>query len=152
MRKFLLYALMLCSALVSGAAGYNKLNIHLVDGSKMEVVLVSDLMLSFTETDLVATGSNVELTVPRESIVKFVHTPTQGAGIAEVPSDGMTLQGNTLRFNSLPAGSVVNIFTLAGVQVRSLTAEGAVEIDLNGLSAGIYIVTVNEVSYKISVQ
>ena len=117
----------------------------------MEVVLVSDLKLSFTDTELVAKGTNVELTVPRESIVKFVHTPNQ-AGIDVVTAGGMTLSGNTLSFDSLPAGSVVNVYIASGIQVRSLKAEGAVEIDLDGLTAGVYVVNVNGVSYKVSVQ
>ena len=151
MRKFLLCAIAACSAFITNAAGYDKLNVHLTDGTTMEVVLVSDLKLSFTDTELVAKGTNVELTVPRESIVKFVHTPNQ-AGIDVVTAGGMTLSGNTLSFDSLSAGSVVNVYTASGIQVRSLTAEGAVEIDLDGLTAGVYVVNVNGVSYKISVQ
>lgn len=152
MKRLLLYVIAACFALVSGATGYNKLNVYLTDGTTMEVVLISDLKLSFTETHLVVKSPNVELKIPHESIIKFVHSPNMDAGIAEVTLGEMTLHGNTLSFDSLPSGSTVNVFTTAGVQVRSLTAEGAIDIDLDGLTAGMYIVKVNDVSYKISVQ
>ena len=154
MKKLLLSAIAVCITLASGAASYNMLNVHLTDGSKVDVLLTSDLTLAFTDTDLVATGADqkVTVTVPRESISKFVHTYDPGAGIDEVTGGSMAFNGNTLSFDSLPAGSVIKFYTLAGVAVRTITAEGAVELSLDDLATGAYIVTVNNVSYKITIK
>lgn len=152
MRKFFLCAYVVCSSLLSSAIGYEKLNVHLTDGSIMEVVLVSNLKISFSETELVANGTNVELTVPRESIVKLVHTPNQADIDVVTSGEEMTLRGNTLSFDSLPVGTVIDIYSAAGVKVRSLKAEGETVIELDGLTTGVYIVRVNNMSYKISVK
>lgn len=152
MKKLLLFAIAVCVAFIAGATSYNMLNVHLADGTTVDVKLASDLKLTFTETHLVATGTGVSVEVPRESIAKFVHTFDAGSGIAEVAQDGMKFSGNTLSFDSLPAGSVVNVYTVAGSLVRSVAAEGAADVELDGLTAGVYVVTVNNVSYKITVK
>ena len=96
MKKLLLFAIAACVAFIAGATSYNMLNVHLADGTTVDVKLASDLKLTFTETHLVATGTGVSVEVPRESIAKFVHTFDAGSGIAEVAQDGMKFSGNTL--------------------------------------------------------
>lgn len=141
-------------ALVSGAQGFNVLNVHLADGTVVDIKLGTELRLTFTDTHLVATGTDATVEMPKADIVKMEHIFDEAAGIDAPVADAAEFvrEGDTLSFTDLPAGSLINVYTLGGTQVRSIAAEGQCSIDLSGLSAGVYVVTVNNMSYKITVK
>ncbi len=141
-------------ALVSGAQGYNVLNVHLADGSKVDIKLGTELRITFTDTHLVATGKDATVEVAKADIKKMEHVFDAEAGIDAAVADasGFVREGDTLSFTDLPAGSRINVYTVGGAQVRSVAAEGQCSVDLGDLAAGVYIVTVNNMSYKITVK
>lgn len=150
MRKTLLLLAMGAMGLMAQAAGYNSLSVHLKDGSHVDITLTDEFVLKFSESDLSATNGTDEISVQRSEISHFSHSTT--SALTDVnAADGVTRYGNNLHFSGLPACSV-QVFTVGGVEVLSGTAEGEYTLSLDNLPAGLYIATVNNVSYKVAVK
>lgn len=155
MRKFLLSAFVAFGMLSASAAnGFNCLKVNLNDGSKVDIVLSDDLKVSFTDNDLVAHSANVDVTVAKSDISYFEHLYDPEASVSEIAADaaGMTREGNTLNFAALPEGSVVAVYAASGVCVSTATVSGDHSLSLDGLTPGVYVVTVNKMSYKVNVR
>lgn len=151
MRKFLLFAIAVCIAVTCGAVSFNTVTVHLNDGSQVDITMTDGLSLSFDETNLVATGSGADVTVEKSKIVKLSHS--QQSGIADITADGgFSHDGNALNFDNLPDGSTVAVYGINGVAVYSARVSGSHTLPLDGMAPGIYVVRVNNMSYKISVK
>lgn len=152
MNKFLLlFALSLL--LMSGtAAAYDRLSVHLTDGSKVDVTLCDEMSIAFTPTELVATTDGVDVKVARADISHFTHSAASGISDLESSDAGFDRNGNTLVFTGLNANSVITVCNIAGVEILRAVADGDYSLSLDGFSHGVYVVTVNNVSYKIAVK
>lgn len=76
---------------------------------------------------------------------KFVTT-----GIQNVQNDQpFKLEDETLFFKDLPENSQVGIYTTDGKAVVSRQCSGDASLSLNSLPSGMYIVKINNESYKI---
>lgn len=151
MRKFLLLILLATASLVARSAAYNLMTLHQADGTTTDIALSEDLNLSFTDTHLVVKGDNVEVQIERSNLLRISHSDT--SGVDEVGQDvAFAFDGNSLFFNGLPAGSTVNVFSVAGQLVMTTPADGEAVISCDDLTPGAYIVNVNNLSYKILVK
>lgn len=138
----------------SAADGYNCLKVSLVNGSDVDIVLSDDLKVSFTADELVAKSERVDVSVAKADISYFEHLYDPSASVAEIEADGngLSRDGNAIHFASLPEGSVVAIYAASGVCVSSQTVSGEHTLSLDGLTPGVYVVTVNKMSYKVNVR
>lgn len=153
MQKFLLFAIMALVALTALAARYNVVSVNLTDGSHVDIVLTDGLQLNFSETHLVATGGTAEVSVEKSRIADFTHRLDESAlDATKVTGEGFSYADGYLHFTSLPAGSTISIYTTGGALLCSEVASGSHSIPVSTLSAGVYVVRVNNVSYKISVK
>lgn len=64
----------------------------------------------------------------------------------------MNQQGNSLNFSNLPVNTTLRVFDTGGREVMSENASGDFEFSLDGLTPGIYIVVVNNQSYKVVIR
>lgn len=152
MNKFLLLFALPCLLAPVAASAYDQLSVHLTDGSKVDVTLSDDMTITFTPEELVAKSADVDVAVSRSEISHFTHvTPT---GISDVvgAAPEFTFAGNTLSFTDLPEGSSVAVYNLSGMTLLQAAAQGSYTLSLEGFAPGAYIVTVNNISYKIAVK
>lgn len=151
MRKFLLasFALLCCSA--ASWATFNVLEINLQDGTTVQVPINSELNLSFTDAEFVALGGDVDVTVPKEGILSFVHNTE--SGLAQIGEDAAyeCLLGE-VRFHNLPENTRIALISAAGHTISSSIASGDAVISLDGLSAGVYVVAYGDRSFKVTVK
>lgn len=153
MRKILLASLVALG--ISGAygAGYNCLKVGLADGSQVDIRMSDDLRVKFTESQLVAVGTDTDVAVDRDNILYFNHDYEDWDSVKEVSTDSAPrFNGDSMLFDSLPDGSVIAVFDMAGATVMSHTASGSHELRLGLLPAGVYVVRVNNMSYKVTVR
>lgn len=151
MRK-ILTSLVLCLAMASAyAAGfYNVVKVHLVDDSDVRIVLHDHIRMSFEGDNLLFSGGNTDVTIEKARVSGFIHEYEAGAGVGTLMED--SFDGNSLRFSSLPEGSTVRVFSADGALVSSVQASGDTAVSLEGLLKGIYVVSVNKMSYKVMVK
>lgn len=153
MRKLLLSLAVAGAALCSWAADYNCLRVHLQDGSNVDIVLRKELKVSFADDRLVARGGDADVEVPSKNILRFEHVHVDTGGVEGRAADNaVAREGDTLIFSALPENCEVSVFDMAGRCVGARKASGTARIDLGAFGAGVYIVNVNNRSYKVTVR
>ena len=154
MKTRLLTLLLLC-LYVSLSAG--KIKSYLVvwakDGTKVAYALVEKPKLTFTETDLVVMTNGVEVNFPMDNLSRFTYETTDITAIRSLETDEMLfkLDGEFLLFPDLSGNSIVSLYSLNGTLVfnKSVLIAGEYSFPLSSMKAGVYMVTVNGLTYKI---
>ncbi|MCM1349349.1 MAG: T9SS type A sorting domain-containing protein [Firmicutes bacterium] len=139
---------------MSLSAKYHSVTVHFKDKTSMSINLCEDLTVRFNDLEMTVMGSSLHKTVviPKQNIHKFEHQTT--AAIDNVATDASTpvFDNGNLSFSNLPAGSVVEVYDVAGRQVLSRQAQGEFTLNLASLTSGIYVVKVNNSTFKIAVK
>ena len=122
-----------------------------LDGTTMEYLIDKETKVKLEKPNLVIETENVVLNYELENMKqvrygkKFVTT-----GIQNVQNDQpFKLEDETLFFKDLPENSQVGIYTTDGKAVVSRQCSGDASLSLNSLPSGMYIVKINNESYKI---
>ena len=152
--KKLLSILFLCFC-VSAMA--EDMKTHLVvwskDGTKVAYSLDEKPKVTFTETDLVITAKGIEVNYALNNMARFTYESSDNTAIRDLKTNEMSfkLEGESLLFMNLAANSTISLHTLNGTTVFSKTVPmaGEYSFPLSNLNAGVYLVTVNGLTYKI---
>ena len=153
MRKIFSFLMTVAFVVPLWAASYNMVCVNLSDGSTVKIVMTESLEIQFDDENLVANSDGSEVTVPKTNIVNFRHTYDDGAAVENVLIDnGLTFENGILLFNDLPVDAVISVYDLSGKLLQRVNAEGNFTLSLDGLAKGIYIVNVNNVSYKVNIK
>lgn len=146
-------ALLSAAVPAAHAQTYDSVVVDMADGSQTTVTLEKGMTTEFSSTSVIFSspaGTAVDLN--KDDVVAFSFSETSGvadiAGNAAAPA----LTSGGLSFSNLPAGSSISVHDTAGRLAESATASGDFTLPLGDLPAGVYIVTVNGTSYKISVK
>lgn len=130
---------------------------HLVvwakDGTKVAYALAEQPKITFTETDLVIKTNGIEVNYVLDKMARLTYESGEETAIRNLKSDEVffKLDGESLLFPNLKANSTVSLHALNGALVfrRTIQADGVYSFPLSNLNAGVYIVTVNGLTYKI---
>ena len=124
-----------------------------MDGTTMEYLIDKDTKVKIEKPNLVIETENVVLNYELESmkqvrygkkfITDGIHSATIGNG------QPFKLEDETLFFKGLPENTQVGIYTTDGKTVVSRQCSGDASLSLNSLPSGMYIVKINNESYKI---
>lgn len=152
--KHLLSILFLSSCLSAMA---DEPKTHLVvwakDGVKVAYALNEKPKVTFTDTDLVITAKGVEVNYTLENMARFTYESSDNTAIHDLKTDTVSfkLDGESLLFPALSAKSTVSLHALNGILVFSKTVieSGEYSFPLSSLNAGVYLVTVNGLTYKV---
>lgn len=123
------------------------------DGTKVAYALAEKPKVTFSETALVITAKGVEVNYSLENMARFTYESDENSAIRNIKTDEVSfkLDGESLLFLSLGANSKVSIHSLNGTLIFNKTVQmaGEYSFPLSNLNAGVYIVTVNGLTYKI---
>lgn len=123
------------------------------DGTKVAYALAEQPKITFTETDLVITTNGVEVNYTLEKMARFTYEYDDETSIRNLKTNEVvfTLDGESLLFPAMTANSTVSIHALNGTLVFKKTVQTAGEYSfpLSNLATGVYMVTVNGLTYKI---
>lgn len=123
------------------------------DGTKVAYALTEKPKITFTETDLVITAEGVDVNYPLENMSRFTYEANDDTAIRDLKTDDVSfkLDGESLLFLDLSPNSTVSLNALNGNVIFSKTVQTAGEyaFPLSNLNAGVYLVTVNGLTYKI---
>jgi hypothetical protein len=123
------------------------------DGTKVAYALAENPKVTFTETDLVITTKGVEVNYALVNMARFTYENEIVTAVTNLQTGALSLKldGESLLFPALSANSTVSLYSLNGTLIFSKTVRKAGEytFPLSGLNTGVYVVTVNGLTYKI---
>jgi len=123
------------------------------DGTKVAFALAEKPKVTFTETDLVITAKGVEVNYLLENMDRFTYESNDESAIINLQTDESPFKhtGDSLLFPALKANSTVAVYSLNGALVFKITIRqnGEYAFPLSNLNAGVYMVNVNGLTYKI---
>ena len=130
---------------------------HLVvwakDGTQVAYALAEQPKITFTETDLVITSNGVEVNYTLENMARFTYETNDKTAIINLQTDEspFKLDGESLLFPALKANTTVSVYALNGTLVfkKTVRQDGEYALPLSNLIAGVYMVNVNGLTYKI---
>ena len=123
------------------------------DGTQVAYALAEKPKVTFTETDLVITANGVEVNYTLENMARFTYEDNTATVITNLQTDEspFKLTGESLLFPALKANSTVSVYSLNGTLVfkKTIRQNGEYAFPLSNLNAGVYMVNVNGLTYKI---
>ena len=124
------------------------------DGTKVAYALAEKPKVTFTETDLVITAKGVEVNYSLENMARFTYeedNTTTAITNLQTGESPFKLNGESLLFPTLKANSTVSVYSLNGALVfkKAVLQNGEYAFPLSNLNAGVYLVNVNGLTYKI---
>lgn len=131
----------------------NSLVVWAKDGTKVAYVLADKPKVTFTETEMVITSNGIEVNYALEKMSRFTFENSTMTGITNL-NNGKTslkLERESLLFPSLKANSTVSVYSANGTLVfkQTVRKDGEYSFPISNLNAGIYMVNVNGLTYKI---
>lgn len=154
MKSKILLSLFLCFSLIAKAEeNPTSLVVWAKDGTKVAYALAEKPKITFTETDLIITVKGVEVSYALGNMDRFTYESNDETSIVNLQSDEspLKLSGESLLFPALKVNSTVSIFTPNGTLVfkKTVRQNGEYAFSLSNLNAGVYMVNVNGLTYKI---
>lgn len=124
------------------------------DGSKVAFALTEKPKVTFNENSLMINTTTVSVSYDLEDMAKFTYEDPGEEGIRNIENDkesSFKFDGEMLLFPSLKAGSKVAIHNLGGVLVfaRTIEAAGDYSFPISHLDKGVYVVSVDGLTYRI---
>ncbi len=141
-------ALLLCSVLYANS---RKVNVEFKDNTIVEVELSSDLVMKFTENELVFESENENNRFTLGDVKGFYYSGISSAVEDQLQSETFLFTGNDIQIIGLNAGTVVRIYDMYGKLIATNRSDGEFRMDISQLSNGVYILTYNNISRKFIV-
>ena len=123
-----------------------------LDGTTMEYLIDVDTKVRIDKPNLVIETEGVVLNYELEKMAqmrygkRFIPTGINGVAVEEQP---FKWEDETVFFYCLPSNTLIEVFTTDGKLVVSRQCSGNFQLPLNTLTNGVYLVKVNDVTYKI---
>jgi len=123
------------------------------DGTKVAYALAEKPKITFTETDLVITTNGIEVNYALERMARFTYEDGEETAIRDLKTGEVSFKqdGESLLFPNLKANSTISVLSLNGMLVfqKTVHRNGEYALPLSNLNAGVYLVNVNGLTYKI---
>lgn len=155
LRNTALLTLLLCCC-IGAPAQPNCVTVTANDGSKVQMLLVERPKITGDASVIVVSGSSTRLTYNRDEVRTITmgeyDDPTDVAPIgADVAGGIMRQTVNTLLFSGFSPKSNVTVCGINGQIFFNglIGADGALQLSLDGLQRGVYIVKTDSLTYKI---
>ena len=129
------------------------LAIYAKDGSKVAYALSEKPLVTFSETDLILKTQDLEVNYPFDKVARLIYEYEGLDDKVDLLTDGQAMinKGDYLLFPELKSGDSVIIYSSNGMLVadKKIGTDGEYVFSLNEMPIGIYMVKVNDVTYKI---
>ncbi|MCH4156008.1 MAG: T9SS type A sorting domain-containing protein [Muribaculaceae bacterium] len=144
--------LMIGSAMAAVAQEFTTLVIQMKDGSSTKVQMLQQPKITFSGDTLIIKTMGTKLEIPRSKVKRFNYIDESGVDGVKTSAAKFSQHGDRLIFTGLPTGSLIAVYGIDGRLMREAEAAGSYEISLSELAAGIYVVSVNGASTKITIR
>ena len=123
-----------------------------LDGTTMEYFIDTNTKVKIEKPNLVIETDGVVLNYELEKMAQARYgRKFQPTGISNINAESQPfkLEDETIFFDHLPENTLIEVFTVDGKQVLSRRCSSNAQISLNTLIDGVYLVKVNQNTYKI---
>lgn len=155
MKKLRLFAasLLLCATATAMADGYKSVEVRESDGTITLIDLSDELETTFDNEKVFFNDGNIYFEFLNYKVKSFSFgQTTSGISSAEAGSSMPDMSRGRMSFSNLPANSRIMVISAGGSVVSDVRAEGQYTMSLDNIPAGVYIVKVNKMSYKVTVR
>ena len=153
MKRKLLLAMLIGAFATMAKADNRVLKVLQTDGQVTTINLNDEPRTTYADGNLVITTSKTTITYPLEKVRRYTYE-TLTTGISMKPSlkTEMSQNGETLTFRGLKSGETIMLYNTAGQVLRRINSEkgGETTVSVANMPAGVYLVKVNDVTYKIT--
>lgn len=134
------------------ASGYRQMIIDKFSGEPETISISPELTTTFTDGNMVLASGDNTTEIPMTDVKSWSYAPGTVDGISDalLTSDIVVEPGRVVLGN-LPAGTTVAITAVDGRTVARTAAEGTHVVALDALQPGVYVISYNNHSLKISV-
>lgn len=147
------FVLMMMPIIVKAEESPTHLYVWAKDGTKVGYALAKKPKITFTETDLIISYTGEEISYSLANMDRFTYESNSESSIRNIQTEEFPykLNGESLLFPNLKANNTVSIYTLDGslVFMKTVRQNGEYAFPLSNLKAGVYMVNVNGLTYKI---
>lgn len=151
MRLLLLSVLSLFSSTVK--AEDMVLQVWLADGQILSINLSEEPRTTYNDGNLVITTTKTAISYPLEKVKRYTYaSASNGISSPNVVKATFSADGETLTFNGLKTGTSIMLYNVAGQLLRKVapTTEGRAAVSVSQLPTGVYVVKMNDATYKIT--
>ena len=123
------------------------------DGQVININLNEEPKTTYSDGNLVITTTKTTVTYPLESVRRYTYaSASTGIETPKSVSSVLSSDGETLTFTNLKAGTSIKLYNVAGQLLRTITsgAESSTTVSVSQLPTGVYVVKVNDATYKIT--
>ena len=122
------------------------------DGNVVSINLNEQPVTTYSEGNLTITTTKTIITYPLEKVVKYTYVSAEGIDSLEGMKSHFSQDGETLIFSGLPLGTEIAIYSSAGMVMQKVKAvnQHKTTVSVSDLPPGVYLVKVNEITYKIT--
>lgn len=110
-------------------------------------------VITFTDSEMKISGEGIDAVYELNNFLRYTYEEGNFSGLKDIRLEGSLakIDGESIFFPSVKANSTVGIFTLDGVQIfkKTVHEDGKYAFPLSALRAGIYLVNVNGLTFKI---
>ena len=135
------------------AAQVETLVVKLKNGSETAFFLKDKPQVKFEGTNLKVTSSAGDATFALADVLQFTYDKRDTSGINETVTEptGVIFKDDVLVVSQLKVNAVVSVYGLDGMLVRQWKAPhaGTFRLSLSELPSGLYLVKVDNITYKI---
>lgn len=151
-RLYLIGITIFLAIFTASGAGFRSMIVEMKDSHGMKVNLSSELGISFANEEIIIAGSDFEIALPLSSIKKWTYSEDSFDSAETIQKDRLTLKnnGDSLLVSGLDGDSLISLYTLSGKELTAERATDTCSIPISGLPGGIYILRVNNQSFKIA--
>ena len=147
--KYLLAALLLLIVVRGTASDNIALVLEMLDGRTFSLLLAEKPTVTFTNGNIKIVSECCIVEVPRKNVRKYHFSKQPPTSVAVVHEAEVALENNVLVVSDVPENTQITIYAMDGRLVKMITAIGGnCSISLNELSAGLYLVSFNNTTFK----
>lgn len=152
-KAFAPVALLVASVAPMQAQNYKSVVVNLSNGFSTRVNLEEELATTFTDEYVVFSGGSKDVTIVKANVESFSFSKTAGIeGVADDSATAPEITPESIVYSNLPAGSTASVYTIGGQCLLTESVSGDWTYSFADLTTGVYLITVNGVTYKIAVR
>ena len=148
--KLRLFLILLFLATLSAYADNARIIISQKSGNKFFLDLETNPVITFSDENMVIKNDFTTISIPLADV--DIYTVNNGTTGIEQVDIGRQYSNGHVVFSGIPAGVCASVYTMDGRSVCSqrVDTSGIVDINLNSLPKGTYIINVQRTSIKVT--